>query len=273
MVPGFVNSDFSYSGSHTDYDLSGTYKFTKDSSAYLKYSTGYVSGGTLMGVSFLPETVKSIEAGIKSVMLDNRLRADLAIFQMKRNNQQIEGFGANGYNMANAGTGTIKGLEFEATYKPVDNLTLNGSLGVSVVHNSGQYRTYQPKHTASFGVEYVFPQFGDGIVPTFRVDGTYMSESNRLNCPAGMDAARNECTGTANLPLDALAVIPATKQLNARMTFSNIPVASGSGKVSFWARNLLDKRDSSYMYSLGGNTIAGIFHAPRTFGVDFSVSF
>jgi outer membrane receptor protein involved in Fe transport len=88
-----------------------------------------------------------------------------------------------------------------------------------------------------------------------------------------MDAARNECTGTANLPLDALAVIPATKLLNARMTFSNIAVASGSGKVSFWARNLLDRRDASYMYSLGGNTISGIFQAPRTFGMDFSVSF
>jgi iron complex outermembrane receptor protein len=273
LVPGFVDRDFSYSGSHTDYDLSATYKFNKDTSAYLKYSTGYVSGGTLMGVSFLPETVKSIEAGVKSVMLDNRLRTDLAIFQMKRNDQQIEGFGASGYNMANAGTGTIKGLEFEATYKPVDNLTLNGSLGLSNVHNSGQYRTYQPKHTASFGVEYVFPRFGDGIVPTFRVDGTYMSESNRLNCPAGMDAMRNECTGTANLPLDAQAVIPATKLLNARMTFSNIAVASGSGKLSFWARNLLDRRNSSYMYSLGGNTVSGIFQAPRTFGMDFSVSF
>jgi iron complex outermembrane receptor protein len=273
IVPGFVNRDFEYSGSHTDYDLSGTFKFNKDTSAYLKYSTGYVSGGILMGTSFQPEKVKSIEAGIKSVALDNRLRTELALFHMKREDQQIEGFGGNGYNMANAGTGTIKGLEFEVMYKPVEELTLNGSLGLSNVHNSGQYRTYQPKHTASLGVEYKFPRIVNGILPTLRVDGTYMAKSNRLNCPAGMDAALNECTGTPNLALDAKSGIPSTRLLNARLGFSNIPVASGSGKLSFWVRNILDRRDPSYLYSLGGNTVAGIYQAPRTFGADFSVNF
>ncbi|SFV12620.1 TonB-dependent receptor [Pseudoduganella namucuonensis] len=273
ILPGFLNQDFVYEGSHTDYDVSATFKFGKDTSAYAKYSTGYVSGGILMGISFLPETVTSLEAGIKSTMLDNRLRSNLAVFEMRRKNLQFEGFSGAGYSMTNDGTAKTTGLELELMYKPSDALTLNGSLGISSVSNSGQYRTFQPKQTASFGAEYKFARIFNEVLPTLRVDGTYMAESNRLSCPAGMDAARNICTGNLNAALDARAVIPAAKQLNARLSFSNISVASGTGKLSFWGRNLLDQNKSSYMYSLGGDTVSGIFQAPRTFGVDFAVSF
>jgi iron complex outermembrane receptor protein len=273
ILPGTVNRDFYYEGSHTDYELSATYKVGKDASAYAKYSTGYVSGGILTGGIFLPETARSVEAGLKTTMLENRLRMNLAIFEMKRKNLQIEGFGASGYSMVNIGASKSDGLELETTYKPVEELTLSGSLGIISVSNTGPYRSDQPNKTAALGAEYRFRRIGDGIVPAFRIDGTYMAETTRLKCPVGMSAVRNDCVGVPNLALDAKAVQPPVKQLNAGLTFSNISVGSGTGKISIWGRNLINQNNVAYMFSVGGTTLPGIFEKPRTFGIDFSLSY
>jgi len=58
-------------------------------SPYAKFSTAYISGGKIANVTFNPSTAKSWEAGVKSDLLDRRLRFNLALFTVKYNDVQI----------------------------------------------------------------------------------------------------------------------------------------------------------------------------------------
>src|SRR4029077_13892514 len=58
-----VNSSFDYGKTKTTYSAGVNYKPSDYSLIYGKYSTGYVSGGSVGAVAFAPETVGSWEAG------------------------------------------------------------------------------------------------------------------------------------------------------------------------------------------------------------------
>jgi iron complex outermembrane receptor protein len=66
-------SYFNYSSTKGTYSGGVNYTPLDRSLLYVKYSTGFVSGGSIAGLAFAPETVGSWEAGIKSDLLDSRL--------------------------------------------------------------------------------------------------------------------------------------------------------------------------------------------------------
>jgi iron complex outermembrane receptor protein len=77
---------------------------------------------------YKPETLWSYEIGVKSDLLNNRLRVNAAIFYNDYSDQQVPYFVANELNVTNvsvtnAGESEIKGLEIEATYRPSANWT------------------------------------------------------------------------------------------------------------------------------------------------------
>jgi iron complex outermembrane receptor protein len=272
------NQSFSYDGSNTDYDVSGTYKINKDSNVYAKYSTGYVSGGTLFGTRFDPEKMKAIELGYKSSLLQNKLRFNVAVFDQQRSNVQIEGFTSVGYFMGKGSDIRSDGVELEATYVPVAGLTLNGSFGYTDVSSSGQTRTFQPEETAYLGAQYEFAALKNGMMPSARIDASWHSKAYRLSCPAGQDQVpgTDTCVGVANPALDEAAAIPAVTMLGARLSLGNIKFGDGNnavGTLSLWGRNLLNERVVSYPYTLGGSTIATTFTQSRTYGVEFSLDY
>jgi iron complex outermembrane receptor protein len=73
--------------------LSLTYRFSDESSAYWKYSRGWKGGhynANAVGSRPVdPETVDSLEAGLRSTWLDNRIAARGAIFYYKYKNYQL----------------------------------------------------------------------------------------------------------------------------------------------------------------------------------------
>lgn len=276
ILPGKAG-DYRYSGSHNDYDLSATYKIDQNMNVYAKYATGYVSGGVLQGGTFDPETVKSFEAGFKGNFLDNRLRFNAAVYEMKRKGLQVEGFAGTGYVLQTVGKSKSDGVELELTYVPVDGLTLNGSYGYTKVKGDGQIRTYQPKQTASAGVNYEFQRLGNGIRPSFRMDLSWRDDAYRLNCPAGLSQVQLGCGApgeVVNSSLDQQAILKAQTQLSARFTLRNIKLDSrATASVSVWGRNLLDNNKPEFLFTLGGNDLAGIYQKPKTYGVDFAIDY
>ena len=81
-----------------------------------------------------PETVDTVEFGVKSEMLDGRMRLNAAAFFSDYQDMQvtvqraIEGGGVAS-QVLNAADSTVQGFEIESTFAATPTLNFNGSLG------------------------------------------------------------------------------------------------------------------------------------------------
>ncbi len=158
------------------YKLGARYQFNEDTMGYVSYTTGFKSGGwNARGSSaaalaaFGPEEVDSIEAGLRSEWMDNRLRTNLTVFQAKYDDIQIATVEGALFITTNAGDSKINGLELEVTLAATENLTVFGNLGLmdgkytrlsmgGMLAGIGPEPTRTPNSTAMIGAEYVVPQ-------------------------------------------------------------------------------------------------------------------
>jgi iron complex outermembrane receptor protein len=132
------NSDVSRTFSNTSPRASLDYKLLRDLMVYVSYSEGFKSGGfNLRYVSprpavlpFDPEKVKTYEAGIKTELLERRVRANLAAFFTNYDNIQLTVFEHLGAPVTlNAGDARIAGGELELVAAPLAGLELSYNLG------------------------------------------------------------------------------------------------------------------------------------------------
>jgi iron complex outermembrane receptor protein len=268
---------YTASQGRVDYDATLKYIFSDNANIYAKFATGFVSGGIFNSVEFKPETVKSYEIGLKSEFLDRRVRLNLAVFQADRKDLQKSSFlpEVGGNVLINTGNTRDRGIEVEATVVPVDGLTLTANYGFTDSKTSSGVRSYQPRHSGYLAADYALPEFGNGIKPSFRVDGQYVGRHYRLLCPYG--STTSDVLGCTNLAaadpvIDRALVIPSTWQIGARLALANIPVGPAKGKVSLWGKNLNNSRKYEYLFAIG-SSVLGTFQTPRTYGVDFGIEF
>ncbi len=119
------------------------YDLTPVIMAYATYATGYKAGGFLPDEpgynTFKPERLRSIEAGIKSRLFDNRLQLNLSGFHYSYDNYQVSTLGFAHYGGLSAlvfnsqGTTEIYGAELQASYRPTPDDQFN--LSVSPLHS------------------------------------------------------------------------------------------------------------------------------------------
>lgn len=212
----------SYRGDRVDYRASAQYRFTDDVMAYVQYSTGFKGGGVnprpfayTQVQPFGPETLDTLEAGIKSELFDNVLRLNLAAFTSKYKDIQLILNSCPQFNPppipttaafpcglpANVGTADIKGLEVEANLRPTDAFTLDAALSyvdfkyTSINPQAGgptnpggvqinMVSPYTPKWKWSIGAQYEVP-LGDVGTLTPRIDAAYQSDifGTAINTP------------------------------------------------------------------------------------------
>ena len=111
------------------------YKITPQTFVYATYSKGFKSGGfnyATFQQAFLPEKLTNYEVGIKSTMLDNRVRANISGFIYDYTNIQTQVVSSNppGVFVQNSGRARIKGLEAEITVKPISAIQLDLTYGL-----------------------------------------------------------------------------------------------------------------------------------------------
>jgi len=147
-----------------DYRLAAQYRWTDNFMTYAQFSTGFKGGGVnprpfyaQQVLSFGPETLDSWEVGLKSDLLDHRMRFNLAAFYSKYKGIQLtltncsvqagfdpvtgQSFGAPCALPTNAGDADIKGIELETTIRPVEGMLIDGSVS---------YLDFDYKRFASF---------------------------------------------------------------------------------------------------------------------------
>jgi len=245
---GAINYD-ELKDNRSEDDLSPTiginYFATEDVMIYAKYSRGFKSGGynaefMLNGLDFFEyedESVDSYELGIKSTLLDSKLRINATLFRSEFDDYQVFQFltssqGATSLQLTNAAEATTQGFELETTLVPTDRLRL--TLNTTYVDASydefanpdpsepdfdNNDMPYAPEWKVFAGVQYIQP-LGDMGNLAFNVDYSYMDD---------------QYSDPSNSAVDA---IDSYDIWNARIAWTPL---SGQWEVAVWGKNLSDE--------------------------------
>ncbi|MGZ3171651.1 MAG: TonB-dependent receptor [Croceibacterium sp.] len=139
-----------YHGSRWDWRGSLNYRFSPEAMVYASFATGFKGGGTNprpffadQAIGFAPEVLYSYEVGAKTDLFDRKLRFDIDAFYGILRNAQIgtsicpTGNPATATPCAaliNGGNAHEKGVEAEFTARPVDGLSIDGSVSYLDFH-------------------------------------------------------------------------------------------------------------------------------------------
>jgi iron complex outermembrane receptor protein len=274
--PSFIGTAYEVddrdSASSSSFDPAFTvdYAWTDNVHSYLRYAQAYRSGGFDAGAQrlqdFDPETLESVEIGLKSKILDERLLLNMAVFQLDYEDIQIQFFDNRlGTNeppakvTVNAASATTKGVEIELKYIPTDGLMLSGAAtyldsSTTVSNpftNSSSERTLfnTPQLKYNLAVEYSFKPSSIG---TFSAIVTYDYRDEEL------------ASGT----FDPKDLKPDYSLVGARLTLSEIPVPEGELNVAVWGKNLADEE-----YEIYHNFGSVIFGEPRSVGISLNYDY
>lgn len=201
----FGSTDFAASRRDSDFapTVSLSYSVSDDVTAYARYAEGFKSAGfntdfIVAGASNLevdPELAKSYEIGLKSDLLDRRLRFNIAGFYTEYDNLQLSQIVGGGVSLNNASKAEIYGIEIETKAAVNEYLDLHGSLGYldatyddfpgcpvpgaateAVKENcADNFLNLAPEWTATLGAQFTYPvtDWGDFVA---RADWNYRSE-------------------------------------------------------------------------------------------------
>jgi iron complex outermembrane receptor protein len=267
-----VSGDVDYDNTSGQFVID--YAFNDDVNGYLKYATGYRSGGFNADgrpgnfeQGFDPETVKSTELGLKSAFWDQRVTLNFAAYYNEYTDMQVDAFEPPAFSRTdNAGEATIQGAELEWKILLAEGLTIDGFYsymdtdikewivpGLGDV--SGQRKMPNaPENQAKLGVEYAFQPASFGQV-TARVD--YMWQDESWSNPDLVN--RNDAYGL----------------WNARLQLSEVSLPKGDLRIALWGKNLADEEYTIITtdFSGFGEAVSAMYGQPRTYGVDFIYEF
>jgi iron complex outermembrane receptor protein len=238
-------------------------------------------GATELCDPYDAETVDSYELGLKTRLLDNRLIFNVAAFNDIHKDIQLSIFRANRGTesiVRNAAKARIRGLEFEAVFRPIDILTLNGSLafldakylnyidaGVDVSDNRAFM--WAPKRTASLAADL---RIAEGDWGKFNLYGDLNYLSSFYTFPFALRTSDPSAQNANNTKAPARTVV------NLRASISQMKLGGVDSELSFYVRNLFkENKETNFIdfgASFGGLTVANYLD-PRTYGVSLGVKF
>jgi iron complex outermembrane receptor protein len=280
LISGLLVSPSEVTGVSTGndflYSIAPRWHLSQNTMAYARVATGYRPGGpnalppiTPTGVpaSYKSDSTVNYEVGLKSIMLDNRLSADVDAFLIKWKDIQlfeyVDSFGIN----ANGGTATSKGLEWTFAFTPVAglNFTLDGAyINADLTSDApaaggldGNQLPYAPKWTDSLDASYRWRAFA-GYRAFAGATWSYIG------------ARQNDFGATAAVVNGALVFErnpPAT--LGGYNTL-NLRTGLDDGRWTFelYCKNLANSRGIAYYTSQGTPNFGGAItlQQPRTIG-------
>ncbi|GLX76852.1 TonB-dependent receptor [Thalassotalea insulae] len=137
--PDEVSGSVNPSDSHVSWDLSATYKYTDDINLYARIANSFrapsVQGRSLFapddGISVADsETITSVEAGVKSDILDGFGRLNYSVFYYNMDDQQLTSVGgdSNTARLLNANETKGYGFEVDSEFMLSDNFFVTASV-------------------------------------------------------------------------------------------------------------------------------------------------
>ncbi|NBC35109.1 TonB-dependent receptor plug domain-containing protein [Novosphingobium sp. FSY-8] len=279
------------------------YDLTRDNHVYVKWSTGYRSGGansrSLTYSAFNPESVSIFEIGTKNEFWNRRARLNLSVYAGAYKNIQVDFFGLyetfvggvltrstrTTTETINApGTGALRGAEAEFAINPVDGLTLGLSYAYTYVripstvnpfpNSSGVYNTnpvpiyqaYTPRHSASGTIDYEAQMSGYKL--RLHLDGNFDSGFYGNNYDP-VYYAPGDARNVYQPKGDKAFVV------NGRLAFADIGLGRSDARLTaaLWVRNMFNEQHLFYKSLSATSGTSGFFNDPRTFGGEINIKF
>ncbi|WP_321395549.1 TonB-dependent receptor [Emcibacter sp.] len=258
--------------------VSVEYQATDDVMVYASVGRGFRSGG-FNGRPFSPndlfpfdeETTTAYEVGLKSDLMDRKLRINVAGFYTDYKDIQLTATTQNDLGQfvvltANAGKAEIYGIEAEVQAMPVEGLFVYGGLGYANNGNldpqtgftfdtsAGKNLPGASEWTLSLGGDYRF-EVGDDWMAMIGADYSWRSRYDHQ--------ASNQ---TATVEEDGYGL------LNARLT---VGPEDESWKLTFYGKNLTDEVYRVYgQDSMSSQGVAVVWFGPtREYGVKLGFNF
>ena len=246
---------------------------SEDIMVYGGYSKAYKSGGyntdwiaSLQGFEFDDEEVDAFELGIKTTLLDGRLRLNAAVFRSDYSDFQvqaqtpIEETGGSTLTIKNAEEVESQGFEMEVEFLATDWLRVWGSYGYSDaefvkfddctkngMNNqdcAGNQPADSPKVNYNFGGELTIAMGGGELFSSaqyFWRDEMYSNPGN-----------------------DANTLNPDYGELSGRIGWRP---NNDQWTVSLWGRNLTEEEEQIYTVPSFLQANTAVYNMPRTYGV------
>lgn len=267
------------------YTIGADYRFNDAVLGYIKYATGFKSGGwspdAFSGTAvFLPvreEELDSLEIGAKTDLLDKTLRLNAAYFYNDYTDLQIgatvPGLGFTRFNVE--GT-RIQGLEVEAVWQASDNLQFNANLGlldaeytdVSLASAGGLTNSgASPGCSGVVSVQCALaldlknaPQYKGSVGILY----THAMQTGDLILTADAGFEDQSWSLVANSPAHALTDVGTL--VNARIKYES----DAGWSVALWGKNLTDEH---YWRAASASSFTVYASEPITYGIDLGYKF
>ena len=222
------------------YRIAGQYELVPNAMLYATYSTGYKPGGPAFVGNiyspYQPETVKSMEAGIKTELFDRRVRLNFDLFHEKFADFQtslityVPGDILPVTAIGNAGGLKSQGAQATFAWRVNDAVALNGGL------------TYADAHFTDYAYSPTVNYAGTRLTNAPRWQGTISATYDRsisaaLRLRANLDYAYRSTTWTY-IGQPSYSKIPGFGLLNSRASLSP---AGSNLEFGVYGRNLLNK--------------------------------
>ena len=270
-----------------------TYFVNDDVNVYASYTEGFRSGSfdarARTRDSFLnsrpgPETVESFELGFKSLLNDDKLLLNVAVFSAKYNDIQKLALEPCEINLTtctsgqiqrliNAAEATIEGIEIETKAFVTDSLVLEGALGYTDAGydsftgfdadgTPGYDATTDPAAAAALAFERV-PELTYTVAASYNVPMASGSELDFRVSYAFTDDFTNDALGTATIVTESYGL------LDASVSYTR---DSDGLKLTLFGKNITDEEYHDFALDnvLTRLTWGG---TPSTYGVKAAYSF
>ena len=277
--------------SNTSGNATVAYDVADATNVYLRYATGYRSGGfngeIFGGPPFEEETIETLELGFKSDVIPAVLRVNGALFGYIFDDQQVSQIivdenGQTSSFIGNAGKSERWGGELEAQWLPTDDLMIS----LSYSHIDGNFEDYAPLvgptpettiNTNNLAKRTSPNNMASGIVDwvVYRADWAEFIVHTEAFWQSKSFASAL-WTGTYNgapyvydqIVLDERTIV------NLRLGMEGVQVGDGTLRAGLWAKNLTDEDYNTFgvnFASLG--PITSQYGIGTTFGLDVSYEF
>lgn len=254
------------------------YDLGEDAMVYATYSKGYRAGGFNGRVASLeeaiqpydPETIDNYEIGIKSELLDRRLRLNATVFQMQYKDKQEElQLPSNQTDtgqktvVINPSEATIQGIELEMQAYLSPNLSVRANLGyLDSEYDDFVYTDVEGSVTDLSGLD-----FRRAPELTGTIDATYEWDmaGGRAWVRGGyhfIDEHFTNATNNEELANDAQHLVDAS-----------VNYAINSLQFSVFGRNLTDEDAYTHGYEVAGLWSYASTRPPRTYGFEVVYNF
>lgn len=151
FVPVGQPVDADFEDEHFSPEVTVTWRPTDTLTLWSAYKTGYKSGGystptvlssfyTPDSIVFEPEEAEGFEIGVKSTLLDGRMRLNATAYSYEFTNLQVSVLDVltTAFYISNAAEAQTTGFEFDVVFQATDELQIYAEFG----YNDGEYESY-----------------------------------------------------------------------------------------------------------------------------------